>query len=288
MFAKVQHALNSSKQPALVIIGHLTTDLLPGTARRDGGTALYAAITAQRLGLHTAVLSAAPSRPESLPPAIELALTPASVASTFENRYGSGGRRQWLHAVAPPIDLALLPAPWRAAPLVHIGPVLHEVSLQATLDAFPQARFVVTPQGWMRRWAEPLPAPIAQISWLPTPSLLRRIDLLVLSSEDLAGDEQVPHYYRRHCPRLVITRGAAGATLYTHGAAKHIPTTPVEAPDPTGLGDVFAAAMLIGLHEQGDDVAAARFATLVASAAAAGSGLDAIPLRTMLPQLTNL
>jgi sugar/nucleoside kinase (ribokinase family) len=273
----------SAQAPAFVVLGHVTRDLLPDGHTRDGGTALFAAIAAQRLGLSVGVVSAAPTRPAALAQPITLLLAHAAVASTFENRYTQRGRRQWLHAVAPPLDLTLLPLSWRTAPLVHIGPVLHEIDLAAALDAFPQARVVVTPQGWMRRWEEPLPSIVMSTEWQPDAALLARLAALVVSVEDVAGDEAIVQHYARWCRCVVLTRGEQGATLYLDGTTHHVPTTPVAAPDPTGLGDVFAAALLIGLHERNDPVAAARFATTVAAATARGRGLDAIPWRRDLP-----
>ncbi len=45
---------------------------------------------------------------------------------TFENQYTPQGRHQILHAASEPIALADIPAEWRAAPIVHLGPVLGE------------------------------------------------------------------------------------------------------------------------------------------------------------------
>lgn len=272
-----------AERPDLLVLGHLTQDLLPDAGVADGGTALYASVAAQRLGRKVAVFSAAPARPASLPPEIELALAPSELASTFENRYTPSGRVQWLHAAAPPLNLELLPQEWRSIPLVHLGPVLQEVPLAATLEAFPNALVVATPQGWMRRWLQPLPARISREDWLPAPELLRRIDMLVMSIEDLQGDEQAGRSYARHCRCVVVTRGEQGATLYLDGLPIHVPTSPVYAPEPTGLGDVFAAAMLIRFAETGDHLRAARFATVVAARTAEGRGLAAIPYREKLP-----
>ncbi|MCU0492839.1 MAG: PfkB family carbohydrate kinase [Chloroflexaceae bacterium] len=256
-------------------LGHLTRDLLPDMSTTAGGTVLYAATTAQRLGLKPAVFTAiAPDHTLELP--FPVALTPSFVTSIFENRYHEGNRSQWLHAVAAPLNLALLPEAWRHAPIVHLGPVTHECSLEM-LAAFPQALIGVTPQGWLRHWDEPLPAPVRRVAWCPPPELLKRIDLLVLSIEDVDGDEALVRSYARHCPLVALTRGAEGLTLFVRGESQRIAAVPAWEIDPTGAGDVFAAAMLACLFESGDPLAAAHFAAATAACAVEGHGVASIP-----------
>ncbi len=150
--------------------------------------------------------------------------------------------------------------------------------------AFPTALIAVTPQGWMRNWHSPLPAPVQRVAWYPDSTLLRRVDLLVLSSEDIGGDEALAQAYARHCRCVALTRGAQGLTLYLEGVPHTIVALPAQEVDPTGAGDVFAAAMLVRLHETGDARAAARFATAVAAAAVEGPGISRIPTRELALQ----
>lgn len=266
------------QSPDYLVLGHITHDRLSATTTRPGGTALYAAVTARRLGLQTGVLTAAAELPDDLIATGPVVLLPSDVTSTFENRYSHGIRHQWLHAAARPLDLAELPASWRFAPIVHLGPVLHECSVEM-IQAFPGALIGVTPQGWLRRWHDPLPAPTAYIPWRPAADLLRHISLLVLSSEDIAGDRALAEYYAHHCRLVVLTHGAEGATLYIRGVPQHIPPHPATEVDPTGAGDVFAAAMLVQLYETGNPVMAAHFASVVAAAAVEGPGVQYIPSR---------
>jgi len=260
-------------------IGHITRDLLPDGGSAPGGTAFFAALVAARLGCRAGVLSAgAPALAPAAPEGVELALAPAAQSSTFENRYGPAGRSQWLHAAAPPLDLAALPPAWRAAPIVHLGPVLHECAPEHAA-AFPGALVLATPQGWLRAWDEPLPAPVRRAAWRPGPALLRAIGLLVLSVEDVAGDEALVASYAAHCPLVALTRGAAGATLFVAGAPHHVPAFPAVERDPTGAGDVFAAALAIRLRETGDSLAAARFASAAAACVVEAQGAAAIPTR---------
>lgn len=261
--------------PDYLVLGHLTCDRVSAHTSIPGGTALYAATTAHRLGLRGAILTAAASVP-SLPFAVTCLAS--AETSTFENRYVDGVRHQFVHAIAAPLDLAALPPDWSRSPIVHLGPVLHECDL-AMITAFPQALIGVTPQGWLRRWHRQLPAPVLRADWRPPAPLLARVDLLVVSSEDLAGDEAQAAAYARVCRLVVLTRGANGLTLFVDGVPQDIPAVPATEVDPTGAGDVFAAAMLVRLRETGDAYEAARFAAAVAAAAVEGPGTSRIPDR---------
>lgn len=276
--------------PDYLLLGHLTRDLLPDGGSAPGGTALYAALTAHRLGARAALVSARAELPPDWPAPIELAWCEAPTPPVFENCYTSAGRTQLLHAAAPPLTLEAIPPDWRAAPVVHLGPVLGEVA-EELVEAFPAALLGVTPQGWMRSWPADLPGPIGYRPWQPAPALLRRIDLLVLSIEDVHGDEALVRGYAQHCPAVALTRGAGGATVFAAGQPHHIPAFAVSEHDPTGAGDVFAAAMLLRLRETGDPLCAARFASCAAALSITGQGAGNIPTRqaveTALDSLSN-
>ncbi len=263
--------------PEFLAIGHLTYDLQPTGERTAGGTVLYAAATAQRLGLRTAVFSAGPDvAPEGLPEGVAYASAPSPVRSTFANTYITTGRTQLLHAAGAPIDLAALPASWQAAPIVLLGPVLQECEL-AWVERFPHALVGATPQGWMRAWDGPLPAPVRHVAWDPSPALLAQLGLLVLSEEDLAGDLTPVTVWAQFCPLVALTHGSAGATLFVHGVPHAIAAWPATERDPTGAGDVFATALLIRLHMTRDPLDAARFAAFVAARSVEGVGVTKIP-----------
>lgn len=268
----------SMARPDYLALGHITRDLTSAGGSVPGGTVLYAATTAQRLGLQAALLTAAANVPADVFDPRWVARVPSVTTSTFENRYVQGVRQQWVHAIAEPLDLSYLPLPWQSAPIVHIGPVLHECTLEM-LAAFAGALIGVTPQGWMRQWQSDLPSPVERIPWRPSADWLQRVDLLVLSSEDVGGDEALVVDYARNCRLVAFTRGVHGITLYIRGKPHDIPAHPAVERDPTGAGDVFAAAMLVYLYETGAAVAAAHFAAVVAAAAVEGPGISHIPSR---------
>lgn len=263
--------------PEYVVVGHLTRDLLPDGSSAPGGTVFYGSIAAARLGYRAGILTAGAGR-DSAPPGIELVEAPSAAGSVFAHSYVDGRREQLVHSVAAPITAEHLPDAWRAAPLAHIGPVIGEVA-EELVYAFPRALVGVTPQGWMRRVDGPLPAPMRAVSWHPPAELLRRIDLLVLSVDDLAGGEGVVADYARHCPCVALTRGGDGITLLARGETFHVPAAPAAVVDTNGAGDLFAAAMLLQLFETGDPVQAARFAAAAAALACEGRGTSGISTR---------
>src|SRR5204863_1022563 len=175
-------------KPDYLMLGHFTRDVLPDGTTTPGGTSLYAALTAHRLGRNVGVVSAPAELPIGWPDTIQIVFHPSPAPPTFENRYTPEGREQTLHTASQPITLGVIPKAWRAAPLIHLGPVLGETPEQL-VDAFPGALLGVTPQGWMRTWEKPLPSPVIYRPCQPAPRVLERIDALILSIEDVRGDQ---------------------------------------------------------------------------------------------------
>jgi hypothetical protein len=211
-----------------LLLGHFTRDVLPDGKTTPGGTSLYAALTAQRVGRSVGVVSAPAELPANWPRDIQMVFHQSPTPPTFENRYTPLGRQQTLHTASAPITLDAIPAEWGTAPLVHLGPVLGETP-QQLVHAFPGALLGVTPQGWMRTWDEPLPGPVIYRPWRPDPAILARIDALVLSIEDVRGDEALAASYAEHCPLVVVTRSAKGATLFLRGEPHAVPAFAAEA-----------------------------------------------------------
>jgi sugar/nucleoside kinase (ribokinase family) len=269
--------------PDYLLLGHFTRDVLPDGMTAPGGTSLYASLAAQHLGRQVAVVSAPAELPPDLLESVAVAFHPSPTPPTFENQYTPQGRRQILHAASQPIRVADIPAEWRAAPIVHLGPVLGETPEELAF-AFPHALLGVTPQGWMRAWGPDLPGLVTYRPWQPTEELLRRIDALVLSIEDVKGDEALVAAWARQCRLVALTHGAQGATLFIAGQPHHVDAFPAIERDPTGAGDVFAAALLVRLCETGDPLDAARFAACVAAGSVEGRGASRIPSRSVVEE----
>ena len=261
---------------------------------RLGGTAAYAACTAARLGLRAALVTrAAPFAPLDVLAAEVTAYNAGSPrATTFENVYEGGQRRQYLHARAQPLTAADIPAFLRQAPMMLFGPVAQEMQPDL-LDCASSATIrAVVPQGWLRTWdADGLVRPVP---WREAASIRGRCDVLVLSVDDLAvrsrtdggrggelqGTPQSLAAWQRLAPFVVITRGREGADVYADARLIHRARAyRADEVDPTGAGDVFAASFVIGLHQRGDPVWAADFACAGAAFAVEAPGLDGIATR---------
>jgi adenosine kinase len=72
---------------------------------------------------------------------------------------------------------------------------------------------------------------------------------------------------------LIVTKGAQGAEIHTHGKKIEIPVVPVEkAIDPTGCGDAFRAGLLFGIEQGMDWEVTGRLASLMGSIKIASQG----------------
>ncbi len=274
--------MNGSKLPGFIIIGHITQDLLPDGSLSLGGTVSYAATTAHRLGYQVGVVtSTGPDLDvaQALPFA-QTACHPAAATTVFENIYLDGQRKQILHGRAGVLHCEHIPQEWRRAPIAHLGPLDQEID-EGIFHCFDDGVLVgVTPQGFLRRWDEQ--GQVSFTEWKPSESTLRRIKVLVLSELDVPDPEDLVRDWRRFIDIIVVTRAERGATVYHAGEVCDYPARAAQQVDPTGAGDVFAAAFFIRLVETGDPCEAARFANVVASFSIEGPGVSGIPLRSQV------
>ena len=261
-----------ARPPDYVVIGHVTQDQT-GDVYTVGGTAAYAARTALAMWLRVGVVTAAAAKLD-----LSVALAGASLqrvdsaaTTIFDNRYTSAGRTQIVRAVAAPLTAAAVPPAWRDAGLVHLGPVAGECDPQLAW-LFPTAFLGLTPQGWMRRWDEE--GRVFPVPWQPSAALLRRADAVVLSDQDLAGDKSLVARLVDSGTVLAVTRASAGCTIYAEGRVVDLPAVPAVEVDPTGAGDVFAAAFFVRLWRGDDPATAGRFANCVAALAVTRRGLE--------------
>ena len=263
-------------------IGHLTVDRL-ATGIAPGGTVTYAATTAVRLGLKAGLLTRAGEELDwrSHLPDVEIVRAPSLVSTSFENRYVSGRRVQHLLSLADPIQAASVPDAWRSTPVVHLGPVAHEVD-SSFAGLFPHSLVCLTPQGLLRRWDDE--GMVRHGKWTEDSALLDGCDVVVFSEEDLTGDAGFLTLSVERVPLVLLTQGAHGATLFHDGRSEQFRAFPVEEIDPTGAGDVFAAAFLIEYNLTGDPRHSTAFACCAASFAVERPGLGGIPDRAAVEE----
>ena len=75
----------------------------------------------------------------------------------------------------------------------------------------------------------------------------------------------------------VETLGSEGCRVFQHGRVISVPVRPEPEIDPTGAGDIFAAAFFIRFRETGEAVEAARFANACAALSVRKTGLSGVP-----------
>lgn len=258
-----------------LVIGHVTKDLYPG-GYKIGGTATFSALTAHNLGHQARIVTCCgPDIDLSrLPDEIQISTAACRETTTFENIYHDGHRRQFIRARARPLTVDDVPVAWRSSDIVHLGPVDQEVD-ERLAECFPGALIGLTPQGWMRRWnGQGVVEPVA---WTPSDALLARADAVILSQEDVGGDLTIVEALARRTRLVVLTAGWEGATVYTDGQVRSFEAPSVHEVDPTGAGDIFAAAFLSALAQTANPWRSAQFANCVASHSVERSGLDSIP-----------
>ena len=268
--------------PDFLAIGHVAKDIVPG-GWRLGGTVAHAAVQAQRLGLEAAVVTRAADDLglEQLLPDIEVRRIPSETTTTFENRYDRGRRIQHVWEQAPPIGPEHVPQEWRKARMVLLGPVLGEVPVGLG-RLFSGSLVGYCPQGWLREVRRD--GLVTRRPWERAVSL-RGGEVLVVSEEDVEGDDVALEAWVRDVPVVVVTEGRRGARVYADGRWGHIDAFPQEEVDATGAGDVFAAALMLSLEETGEVAAAARFATAAAALSVRGVGAVGVATRDEIEQV---
>lgn len=274
-----------SGQIDYLVVGHITRDITPN-GERLGGTAAYASLLASRLGWRVGLVTAVSGDVSlSALEGIDIYSLPTRHTTTFVNSYHSEGREQEIRQVASPLKGTDIPEVWRRAGIVHLAPVVHEIDPDLMVK-FQRSFVGLSLQGWLRDWDDrgrvsPAPGNVPL-------SACRKASAVVFSYEDVGKDPEVVQHFSSLCPLLIATRGPQGADLFTHGERTHIPTTPRQEVDPTGAGDIFAAAFFIHYQQHGNERDAAHFATSIAALSVTGQGLDGVPTRKELQTLQGV
>ena len=258
-----------------LVIGHVAHDLtLKGP--RLGGTAAYSALTAQALGLRVGIVTA--SGPEtSLAPLgnIPVVSQESPNSTIFENIYTEHGRIQYLRGQAPRIDFKNVPEVWRRSSIIHLGPIANEMDAFLP-EGFSASLLGLTPQGWMRQWDAECRVSLGE--WKTADFAMARAGAVVISREDVSGNDELIEHMAHQTRILVVTESAAGAVLYWNGDRRRFRAPKVMEVDATGAGDIFAAAFFMRLATTRDPWEATRFATQLASYSVTRPGLEGIPI----------
>ena len=258
----------------MLIIGHIVADWRDDV-RILGGTPAYAAHVARAFGARVSLLTSA-AADEALLRELDFAdirCFPAAHTTTMENHYHASGRQQIIRQVAAPIGPADVPAEWRGARYVLLACMAGEI-VPALADCFPQAKILLTAQGYFRTWdAEGMVRPTA---WYDG-KMLQALDVVVFSEEDVRDLLGWLPRITASARHLVLTRGRDGGTLYQEGRAIPYETLHRGEHELTGAGDVFAASLLCGMREGLSVALATRLAGRLAGISVTRDGMASAP-----------
>jgi sugar/nucleoside kinase (ribokinase family) len=262
-----------------LVLGHVTVDRLDEKRVAMGGTATYAALTAKNMGARVGVHTSAAYEPGLIDilRGVLVARIPAEYTTCFVNEYSDGKRRQTIESIADKLTYDQILPEWRNPAVVHLGPLCQELDA-AIIERFPRSLIGVTPQGWMRAWDED--GLVRATEWTDAARALRKAAVVVISEDDVA-DKSVIRDWANKARMLVVTLGERGCDVYRQGGGEPFHSAafkPATEVDPTGAGDVFAAAFLWHLQRSGGDwKTAADWANCVASFVVEKRGVTGVP-----------
>ncbi len=247
-------------------IGSFCFDEAP-EGRRPGGTVSYAGRAAIELGATVGVFtSGSPSDRgclEEILRGAQVRWLDSPESLVFRNTYSNDGHRtQHILSEAASLSVEELPEGWKSAPIVHLGPLADDVPIDFVDSISEQSLLGVTPQGWLRRRRSD--GLVERQDWAGYSKVLDRADILVLSEQDVPNQQEASRYLDS-AKLTVITRAGQGADVIENGRVIRIPAFPASEVDPTGAGDVFAAAFFLEFRRSDSPLEAARFAAAAAA-----------------------
>lgn len=290
-------------EPRVLVVGHLSEDRTP-EGPRLGGAASYAGLLLHRWGARTEILTAADAAFPFLDALAGIPLTrlDSTTRTVFENRYrADGSREQRLLSRAAPLPEEAVAKAVAALPpgsAVLYAPIADELRGSGPLPRPAGAGSFAgaIPQGMLRR-ADPASGRVTLAAPADLSRRLSGLDLVCLGEEEarVAGIRSAParapgreNLAPAPRPLLAVTKGAAGALLFGPSPSDPaeaetppllVPAFPAKPVDPTGAGDVFAAALLFGLWRGEAPERAARLAAAAAALTVEAPGVAGIPRR---------
>ncbi len=264
--------------PEFLSIGYVVRDLVK-EGEQPGGSALYSAVTAQKLGLKAAIFTNGEPKFLDLhiPSEIDRYLVRKEITTTFVHEYNSQGHRvSLLKNLAPEIMLEMIPTEWKKSHRVMICPNWSEIGPDA-VNLFGAKWIALAPQGWFRNCDEKGCFYFGPSKWSNIP---KKVNLIVVSEEDLKSDPSAWQWIKESAEVAVKTKGRQGYVLSYEGKQEtYLPPYVAEEFDPTGAGDVFATTLFIALSEGMHPKEASQMASVAASYVVEKKGLFGIPTR---------
>ena len=271
--------MNYQQPLTYVLIGTATKDLQTNGNYTIGGTVTYATVIVKKLGWQPVIVTAVNSAFKPIPYLRDVTWhqLPSPETTTFRNEYDEqGNRHQTIGPIGRAITAAEIPEACRKATIVHLCPLAQEIKPDIA-NIFSAQLLGATPQGWMRRWDAQ--GRVSLGDWYGAEEILPRINVAVISIEDVEGNWHIAENWASQTETLIVTEGEAGCTIFNQGNRISVPPRPSQPTDPTGAGDVFAAAFFIHYYETKNLWQSARFANVVASMSIERSGPEGAPSR---------
>jgi sugar/nucleoside kinase (ribokinase family) len=260
-----------------LVVGHITEDITPQGVILGGGVT-YSALTAKAMGLKAGIITAcAPGLDLSALQGIEVISQPSPFTTTFKNISQGDKRDQYIYHRADIINPKLIPGQWKYPKLVHFSPVADEMTREI-IGYFPESLIGLTVQGLLRGWGED-----KRVYYQKSPELEAFItgsSIVILSIEDVNGDEATLERIAHTIPIVVATEGSDGARVFWKGDSRRFRPPHKDVVDTTGAGDIYAAAFFGRYIQTLNPWEAGRFATLVAAESVTRFGIASVPTDT--------
>ena len=279
-----------ARAPSVLIAGAATRDHF-SDEQRPGGAVLYAARAAAALGVRARILTiAGPDAGLAALDGHDVTVVDSVATLTFVHMFSPEGGGRLLRVLARPeraLSAADLPCSHAGAELdlLVLAPLLADDLDLASLAGVPARRRALLAQGLLRAAGADGLVTHAEA---PPPALRAAVDArtsVFLSEDEIARwDASTLPALAGAAERVVVTRGARGATILRGGTRIEASARPAEAIDSTGCGDVFSVAYMIALVMGADDARAAAIGAELASAALGLAGAQPLPaVRLDLP-----
>jgi len=270
----------SSMPPNFISMGHLTFDVNivnngSPSSHIPGGAAAYSALTAQKHGLSTGVItSVADDYPvQKILSGVDIRVTDSEHTATFANYYDAGDRTQVLMASGSRITQSVVPPDWTNPDILFVSPLLHELPTDC-VNWFDPNLSCLVPSGWLRRWAHD--GAISHADTLP-PFRGKKWDVIVVSDAEI---QNLPEQQLFDLGDIVcVTQGANGSRIWQAGEWIEVPAAEAKPVDFTGAGDIWATAFTIALRHDSSVEEAGAYAAIAAAISIESIGLSGCPSR---------
>ncbi len=265
--------------PPVLVVGHVTRDLIDGEERL-GGAASFASRAAAALGYRTVLVTSAPQRgllsALEEDPRIEIRRQAADRMTTFALDYSGPRRRLRLDRRAADLEPDAVPVSARRAPVAYIAPVIGECGA-ALVDALDAGLIAVGAQGWMRRVDEDGEVRPVEDAASRIPACAR---VVVYSELDTLRPERLARCLADRAEIVAVTRAERGVTIFRGSASIDLAAEPAVEVDPTGAGDVFGMVFALGLSAGLEAEDAAHRAMWAAARVVEGPEMGALERRS--------